>query len=97
MNKKKRYNNPNIIETAAALKYDAAQDNAPVVVASGQGDLAKKIKELARENKIPIFKDPVLAKTLASLGKDIEIPPELYETVAKILTFIYKIDQRNKR
>ena len=80
---------------AVALKYDGANMNAPVVLAKGQDLLAFKIRELARENDIPIVENPPLARALYKngvLGR--EIPGDLYEAVAEVLAFVYQINQK---
>jgi flagellar biosynthesis protein FlhB len=80
---------------AVALKYDAEKMGAPVVVAKGQDLIAKRIRELAQENDIPIVENPPLARTLyrdAEIGR--EIPAALYEAVAEVLAFVYQINQR---
>lgn len=81
-------------EFATALRYEPGKDNAPVVVAAGRGLMAKKIKEIAQQEKIPVYQDQALAKTLYNLGIGVEIPPHLYEAVAKILVFIANLDQK---
>ncbi|HCJ79377.1 MAG TPA: flagellar biosynthesis [Desulfotomaculum sp.] len=81
-------------ELAAALRYKQNKDKAPVVVASGQGELAQKIKEIAQEHKIPVYQDEALAKTLVKLGVQVEIPPELYAAVAQVLVYVYQLDQK---
>ena len=73
---------------AIALEYDPNDDTAPKVIASGQGALAEKIIEKAKENKVPVHKDSKLADTLSRLEIGQEIPPELYEVVAQILVFV---------
>ena len=80
---------------AVALKYDAEKMGAPVVVAKGQDLIAKRIRDLARENDIPIVENPPLARTLyrdSEIGR--EIPAELYEAVAEVLAFVFQINQR---
>ncbi|MCR5848439.1 MAG: EscU/YscU/HrcU family type III secretion system export apparatus switch protein [Lachnospiraceae bacterium] len=81
------------IRHAIALEYDPNNDNAPKVVASGQGILADKIVEKAKENKVPVHKDSKLADTLSRLEVGQEIPPELYEVVAEILVFVDAMDK----
>lgn len=80
-------------ETAAALRYNPETDQAPVLVARGQGYIAERIKEIANENGIPLREDPVLAKYLLGLELHQEIPEELYQVVAEILAFIYRVDR----
>lgn len=77
---------------ANALKYNPDDDGAPKVVAKGKGFTAEKIKELAEKNGIPIYKDERLSKQLYNLSIGDEIPPELYNVVAEVLTFIAKLD-----
>lgn len=79
---------------AVALKYDAANQAAPRVLARGQGELADRILEAAREHKIPLYKDPELVDVLSKLDVGLEIQPELYHAVAEVLIFIYKMNQK---
>lgn len=76
--------------TAAAIRYDSDNDNAPEVIAEGKGEIAKKIIALGRENGIPIYDDPILAAALAEVNPGEEIPPELYDLVAHVLAFVYR-------
>lgn len=73
---------------AVALRYEAAK-GAPRVVATGSGQLALKIRERAREHRVPVVEDKPLARLLhrvCDVGD--EIPAELYEAVARILAFV---------
>jgi FlhB-like protein len=70
---------------ASALKYAEDEDGAPVVVASGEGDLAERIVRAARDYGIPIVRDVPLAQALRELEVGDEIPEALYEAVAEIL------------
>ncbi|MBP5564801.1 MAG: EscU/YscU/HrcU family type III secretion system export apparatus switch protein, partial [Lachnospiraceae bacterium] len=63
------------IRQAIALEYDPNDDSAPKVIASGQGLVADKIIEKAKENKVPVQKDSKLADTLSRLEIGQEIPP----------------------
>lgn len=72
---------------AVALKYDEAQNKAPVIVASGMGYLAEKIVETANENGIPVYEDNSLATLLTRLKLGAEIPEELYQTVVEIYLY----------
>ncbi len=78
---------------AAAIRYDAKQDRAPLVSASGRGLIAEKIIELAQENGIPIKNDPDLVQILSKLKVGSEIPVELYRAVAEILAFVYSVNE----
>lgn len=79
---------------AAALRYNPGEDQAPKVVAVGKGDLATAIERLAEEHNIPLYRDETLAHTLTELGLGTEIPPELYEAVAKILAHVAILDKK---
>lgn len=81
---------------AVALAYDEKKNKAPVVVAKGQDYLAKKIKEKAIEKKITIMENKPLARALyASCDINDEVPEELYQAVAEILAYVYKL--KNKK
>jgi len=73
---------------AVALRYDPDEDAAPVVLAKGERLVAERIKQIAREAGVPIFRDVGLARALHELGEGGEIPAELYEAVAEILRVI---------
>ena len=77
---------------AIAIEYDPS-DAAPRIIASGQGIIADKIIEKAKESKVPIHKDGKLADTLSRLEIGEMIPPELYEVVAEILVFVDAMDK----
>jgi len=77
---------------AVALKYDIEKDKAPWIIASGKGEIADRIIETAEKNEIPIEKDQDVVEVLAHLNIGDEIPPELYEVIAEILSFIYSLE-----
>jgi len=77
---------------ASALAYEIEEDVAPRVVASGKGLIAEKILAIAREHDIPIREDRVLAEALSALALGDLIPPELYQAVAELLAFVYRLD-----
>ena len=81
-------------EFATALRYEPGKDNAPVVVAAGQGLKARQIKEIAEKAGVPVYQDHNLAKTLYDLGYGAEIPPNLYEAIARILVFVAGLDKK---
>ncbi len=74
-------------KTAVALEYEPG-DQAPKVIASGQGILAEKIINVAEEADVPIHKDERLARSLSVLDIGEYIPPELYSIVAEILVYV---------
>jgi flagellar biosynthetic protein FlhB len=76
---------------SVALRYDG-EHPAPIVVAKGQDLLAFKIRELARERGIAVVPDPPLARSLyASVEVGRMIPEELYEAVAQLLAYVYRV------
>ena len=79
---------------AVALVYNRSKDNAPRVLASGAGEIANRIIDLAKENDIPIKEDPDLIEILSKVEVDQEIPPNLYKAVAEIFSFLYKITKK---
>jgi len=77
---------------SVALKYDKAGNGAPTVVAKGIGPLAFKIREIAKENKVPTVEAPPLARALyANVELEREIPAALYTAVAKLLAYVYAL------
>ena len=77
---------------AVAIKYDPEVADAPIVIAKGEDFLAQKIKEVARENNIEIVENKPLARMLyANVDIDQMVPPELYQAVAEVLAFVYKL------
>lgn len=91
------YGRPAPRKRVVALGYDRANDDAPKVVATGQGPLADQILKLARENGVPIKEDPVLATALATLDLEETIPPELYAVVAEVLIYVWRVRERRAK
>jgi flagellar biosynthesis protein len=82
------------LKQAVSLKYEPAENSAPVVVAKGRGKIAEAILDKAAQNGVPIQQDVSLVEVLSKLDIDQEIPPELYTLVAEILSFVYRSDRR---
>lgn len=81
---------------AVALKYDQDKNKAPQVVAKGKDHLAMRIVKIAEENDVYVTVDPPLARLLYStvdIGR--EIPVELYNAVAEVLTVVYKAKNKS--
>ena len=78
---------------AVALRYDPDRDNAPRVVATGRGRTAEMIVELARKHSVHVRTDPALVSVLSRLKLDQEIPPEVFQAVAAILAFLYRVNR----
>jgi len=77
---------------AVALKYTEGKMGAPKVVAKGADDVAAKIRELAREHKVPLLEAPPLARALhahTEIGD--EIPEALYTAVAEVLAYVFQL------
>lgn len=83
-----------ITKKAVALKYTPGESDAPVVVAKGQGKLAESILEKAKEHGVPVQEDAALVEILSKLDLDQQIPPELYQLVAEVLTYVYRADRQ---
>lgn len=79
---------------AVALTYNHEKDRAPVVTATGQGRLAERIVTLAREHGVPVEKNPSLAQALSKINPGQEIPAELYEAVAILLSYVLEMDAK---
>ena len=79
-----------------ALKYEEGNNEAPKVVAKGADLVALKIKEVAKENDVPIMENKPLARMIyEQVDIDREIPQEMYQAVAEILAMVYKL--KNKK
>ncbi|UZQ86923.1 flagellar biosynthesis protein FlhB [Thermoclostridium stercorarium] len=77
---------------AVAILYDADKAPAPVVIAKGQDYIAMRIKEVAKEHGVEIVENREVAQALyknVEIGQ--QIPPELYQAVAEILAFVYRL------
>ena len=86
------YDKPEKRKKAVALTYDPS-NSAPQVVASGQGAIAERIIEKAKEADVATYKDEGLADTLLKLEIGDMIPPELYGVVAEILVYVDRMDK----
>ncbi len=81
---------------AVALRYKSGEDNAPTVTARGEGKIAEKIIELARQHDIPIKDEPDLIEVLSKLDLNEEIPPTVYVAVAELLAFVYSLNKKKE-
>lgn len=81
---------------AIALGYDMDKQNAPTVVAKGQGHIAKKIIQIALDEGIEIHQDADLVQILKAVDIDSEIPLEAFGAVAEIISYIYKANGKLK-
>ncbi|HKQ71826.1 MAG TPA: EscU/YscU/HrcU family type III secretion system export apparatus switch protein, partial [Polyangiaceae bacterium] len=78
---------------ATALRYVDGEDEAPTVVATGDGELAQRIKEAARAYGVPIIHDVPVARALRELEVGDTIPEALYEAVAEILREVWDAEK----
>lgn len=82
----------NPIHIAVALKYNSDVMEAPRVVAKGTELFAERIKQIAHEHGVPVVENPVVARALYKLVDiDQEVPPDLYQAVAEILMFAWRV------
>lgn len=82
---------------AVALRYHADTDNAPIVLAKGQDEVAQRIVRTAQEHRIAVIENVPLARALyATAELNREIPPELYNAVAEVLVYLYRISSKDK-
>jgi len=79
-----------------AIKYDTATMDAPVIVAKGADHIAMKIREIARENEIPLIENPPVARLLHKIDLGAAIPEEMFKAVAEILAHVYSLKKQNK-
>lgn len=84
------------LEKAVAILYDSQQAASPKVIASGKGEVARKIIETAKEAGVHIQEDPNLVELLSKIEIGAEIPTELYQTVAEVLAFVYQVNDKFK-
>ena len=76
---------------AIALSYQQGM-SAPLVVAKGQNLVAQRIKEIAREARVPIIENKPLARAIyAAVQIGDAIPQELYQAVAEVLAYVYRL------
>ncbi|TET38466.1 MAG: hypothetical protein E3J72_02975 [Planctomycetota bacterium] len=83
-------------QVAVALRYEPERDAAPRVVAKGKGIVAEAIMRIAREAGVPVHEDADLASVLSKLDLETEIPHELYQVIAEILAFVYRLNSERE-
>ena len=81
------------ITHAAAISYDPAENDVPILSAFGEGHMAQKIVDVARESGVPVVPEPGLTGLLSRLSVGDEIAPEMYDAVAKVLAFVSEMDR----
>jgi len=76
---------------ACALRYDPGSEDSPRLLGKGKGYLAEKIKEIAKEEDLPVVRDISLAHALYEMEEDEQIPEELFEAVAEVLRWVEQV------
>jgi flagellar biosynthesis protein len=84
-------------KAAVALRYDPVRDDAPRVLAAGEGKMAEALLRIAEEHRVPIHTDAALAGALIKLKVGAEIPPELYAAVAEVLAFLWRLEWEKRK
>jgi len=78
---------------AVAITYNPGLNDAPKIVAKGKGKIAENILAKAEEYNVPVQEDASLVELLGQLDINQTIPEELYQAVAEVFAYIYKIDK----
>ena len=81
------------VTQAAAISYDPTENDVPILSAFGEGHMAQKIVEVAKESGVPVMPEPGLTGMLSKLSVGDEIAPEMYDAVAKVLAFVSEVDR----
>lgn len=77
---------------AVALRYDQGRDAAPVLVAKGAGVLARRIREIAADNRVPVVERPEVARAIYATVKEGQaIPPNLFRAAAEVIAFVLRL------
>lgn len=84
------------LKQAVALRYQPDQMLAPTLIAKGKGYVAEQILQKALEHGVPVQEDASLVEVLGQLELDKQIPAELYQLVAEILSMVYRADKQAK-
>ena len=82
------------VPEAVALRYDREKENAPRIVANGRGIVAQQLMEIAKKHSVPVYQNQSVTQLLMAVELDREIPPELYQAVANVLAYVYRLDGR---
>ena len=78
---------------AVALAYDPTSDGAPMLIAKGTDEVARRIREIAREEGVELFESPQLARALFFTTKlDESIPEALYHAVAQVIAYVFSLN-----
>ena len=83
-----------VVPEAVALRYDRGREDAPRVVAKGRGFVAQQLLSIAKRHSVPVYQNQTVTQLLMAVELDREIPPELYQAVANVLAYVYRLDGR---
>jgi len=76
---------------SVAIRYNSEEMDAPTVIAKGAGIVAMNIRNIARENNVPIIENPPVARLLHKIDLGMTVPEELFKAVAEILAHVYSL------
>ena len=79
---------------SVAISYKRGEMTAPVIIAKGADNLAMKIREIAKEHRIPMVENVPVARALYKVDVGLEIPEEMFKAVAEILAYVYSLKGR---
>lgn len=82
------------IQEAVALRYNKAHEDAPRVVAKGRGVVAQQLLAIAKRHAVPVYQNQTVTQLLMAVELDREIPPDMYQAVANVLAYVYRLDGR---
>jgi flagellar biosynthetic protein FlhB len=74
---------------SVALRYDRGRMDAPQVIAKGADNVAMRIREIARENNVPLVENKPVARALFKVDIGKQVPDDLFKAVAEILAYVY--------
>jgi flagellar biosynthesis protein len=81
-------------QRAVALRYNRDKEHAPRIVAKGSGQIAERIIEVARAHGVTLYEDKDLIELLSKLELYDVIPAQLYQVIAEILAFVYRLNKK---
>jgi flagellar biosynthesis protein len=84
------------LKKAVALRFLPTADNAPRLVAKGEGTLAERILQIAERKDVQIIEDKSLAESLSRLGLGVEIPDNLYKAVSVVFRYLWEQEKKGK-
>ena len=82
---------------AVALTYDRVKGGAPRIVAKGVDEVAARIRDLAKQSRVPIVANPPLARALYQMELEQEIPAEHFKLVAEIIAYVWRLRGQARR